>query len=107
MQLPAGRCTWFLSDRNLANGRTIWDWAILLGLAVVNPFDKVRDFDIPDRGHVPWPSWVVDQVRARLARPGADGEAWHHDMPARQRSHPHRPGAPRPQRPMVPSEEKP
>ena len=64
MQLPAGRCTWFLSDRNLANGRTIWDWAILLGLAVVNPFDKVRDFDIPDRGHVPWPSWVVDQVRA-------------------------------------------
>jgi hypothetical protein len=23
----------------------------------------VKDFDIPDRGHVPWPSWVVDYVR--------------------------------------------
>ena len=21
-------------------------------------------FDIPDRGHVPWPSWVIDHVRA-------------------------------------------
>jgi hypothetical protein len=30
---------------------------------VVNPFDKVKDFDIPDRGHVPWPSWVVEYVR--------------------------------------------
>ena len=28
-------------------------------LAKFNPFDKVRDFDIPGRGQVPWPSWDV------------------------------------------------
>jgi len=53
-----------MANQMLSVGRTIWDWAIPLGLAVVNPFDKVKDFDIPDRGHVPWPSWVVDHVRA-------------------------------------------
>jgi integrase len=45
-------------------GRTIFDWAIPLDLTKTNPFEKVKDFDIPDRGHVPWPSWVVDYVRA-------------------------------------------
>jgi integrase len=39
------------------------DWAIPLDLAKSNPFDKVKDFDIPDRGHVPWPAWVVAYVR--------------------------------------------
>jgi integrase len=53
-----------MANQMLSVGRTIWDWAIPLGLAVVNPFDKVKDFDIPDRGHVPWPSWVVDYVGA-------------------------------------------
>jgi integrase len=53
-----------MANQMLSVGRTIWDWAIPLGLAEVNPFDKVRDFDIPDRGHVPWPSWAVDYVRA-------------------------------------------
>jgi hypothetical protein len=53
-----------MANQMLSVGRTIWDWAIPLGLAVANPFDKVKDFDIPDRGHVPWPAWVVDYVLA-------------------------------------------
>jgi hypothetical protein len=53
-----------MANQMLSVGRTIWDWAIPLDLAKFNPFDKVKDFDIPDRGHVPWPSWVVDYVRA-------------------------------------------
>jgi hypothetical protein len=52
-----------MANQMLSVGPTIWDWAIPLGLAVNNPFDKVKDFDIPDRGHVPWPAWVVDYVR--------------------------------------------
>jgi hypothetical protein len=52
-----------MANQMLSVGRTIWDWAIPLDLAKFNPFDKVRDFDIPDRGHVPWPSWVIDHVR--------------------------------------------
>ena len=31
-------------------------------MATLNPFDKVKDFDIPDRGHVPWPAWTIDYV---------------------------------------------
>jgi hypothetical protein len=53
-----------MANQMLSVGRTIWDWAIPLDLAKSNPFEKVRDFDIPDRGHVPWPSWVIDHVRA-------------------------------------------
>ena len=54
-----------MANQMLSVGRTIWDWAIPLDLAKFNPFDKVRDFDIPDRGHVPWPSWVIDYVRTQ------------------------------------------
>ena len=53
-----------MANQMLAVGRTIWDWAIPLDLAKLNPFDKVKDLDIPDRGHVPWPAWVIDYVRA-------------------------------------------
>jgi integrase len=53
-----------MANQMLSVGRTIFDWAIPLDLAKTNPFDKVRDFDIPDRGHVPWPSWVINYVRA-------------------------------------------
>jgi integrase len=53
-----------MANQMLSVGRTIWDWAIPLDLAKVNPFDKIKDFDIPDRGHVPWPAWVIDYVRA-------------------------------------------
>jgi len=52
-----------MANQMLSVGRTIWDWAIPLGLAKLNPFEKIRDFEIPDRGHVPWPAWVVDYVR--------------------------------------------
>ena len=96
-----------MANQMLAVGRTIWDWAIPLGLAVVdNPFDKVKDFDIPDRGHVPWPSWVVDHVCAhawsdlvRLVRLGIMTCQRGSDVIRME------PGAPRPQRDMVPSEE--
>jgi integrase len=53
-----------MANQMLSVGGTIWDWAIPLDLAKINPFEKVRDLDVPDRGHVPWPSWVVDYVRA-------------------------------------------
>lgn len=66
-----------MANQMLSVGRTIWDWAIPLDLAKVNPFDKVKDLEIPDRGHVPWPSWVIETVRAsawpdlvRMARLG-------------------------------------
>jgi hypothetical protein len=52
-----------MANRMLAVGRTIWDWGIPLDLAKHNPFDKVKDLDVPDRGHVPWPAWVVDYVK--------------------------------------------
>jgi hypothetical protein len=52
-----------MANQMLAVGRTVWDWAIPLGHAQINPFDKVKDLDIPDRGHVPWPDWVVAHVQ--------------------------------------------
>jgi integrase len=52
-----------MANQMLAVGRAIWDFAIPLDLATMNPFDKVRDLDVPDRGHVPWPSWAVDYVK--------------------------------------------
>ncbi|ANW01299.1 hypothetical protein [Bradyrhizobium icense] len=55
--------TLVMANQMLSVGRTIWDWAIPLDLAKTNPFDKVKDFDIPDRGHVPWPTWAVGYVR--------------------------------------------
>ncbi|WP_315758910.1 hypothetical protein [Bradyrhizobium sp. SZCCHNRI2007] len=58
------KATPVMANQMLSVGRTIFDWAIPLGLAEANPFDKVRDFDIPDRGHVPWPDWIVEHVRA-------------------------------------------
>jgi|SRR5579859_1208151 len=56
-----------MANQMLSVGRTIWDWAIPLDLAKLNPFDKVKDLDIPDRGHVPWPSWVIDYVIANTS----------------------------------------
>ena len=37
--------------------------AIPIGLASSNPFEPVAPFDTEDRGHVPWPYWVVEYVR--------------------------------------------
>lgn len=52
------------ANHMLACGRSLWNWAIPLGLADVNPFDKVKDLQLPDRGHVPWPEWVIAFVRS-------------------------------------------
>jgi integrase len=52
-----------MANQMLSVGRTIWDWGIPLNLAKLNPFEKVRDFEIPDRGHVPWPACVIEYVR--------------------------------------------
>ena len=52
-----------MANQMLAVGRTLYDWAIPLGLADANPFDKVRDLEVPDRGHVPWPAWAIEFVR--------------------------------------------
>jgi hypothetical protein len=46
----------------LAVGRTVWDWAIPLGLVILNPFEKIKDLRVPDRGHVPWPEWARAMV---------------------------------------------
>ena len=52
----AQKATPVMANQMLAVGRTLLDWAIPLGLADANPFDKVKALDVPDRGHVPWPS---------------------------------------------------
>jgi len=54
-----------MANQMLSVGGTIWDWAIPLNLAKLNPFEKVRDFEVPDRGHVPWPAWAIEHVRQR------------------------------------------
>jgi hypothetical protein len=41
-----------MANQMLSLGRTISDWAIPLDLAKLNPFDKVKNLDVPDRGHV-------------------------------------------------------
>jgi hypothetical protein len=52
-----------MANQMLSVGGTIWDWGIPLGIVKTNPFEKIKDIEIPDRGHVPWPAWVVDYVR--------------------------------------------
>jgi hypothetical protein len=46
----------------LSCGRTLWNWAIPLDMAENNPFERVKPFEVLDRGHVPWPQWVTDYV---------------------------------------------
>lgn len=56
-----------MANQMLAVGRTVWNWAIplgLLGAIHLNPFEKVKDLPLPDRGHVPWPEWAVEFVRS-------------------------------------------
>ncbi|WP_079601852.1 hypothetical protein [Bradyrhizobium erythrophlei] len=52
-----------MANQMLSVGGTIWDWGIPLGIVKLNPFEKIKDLEIPDRGHVPWPSWVVEYFR--------------------------------------------
>ena len=51
-----------MANHMLSCGRTLWNWAIPLDMAENNPFQRVKPFGIPDRGHVPWPQWVTDYV---------------------------------------------
>ena len=71
-----------MANQMLAVGRTLWDWAIPLDYVESNPFDKVKDFDELDRGHVPWPLWVrvyVDEIERlwvrHYANDGGPGQA--------------------------------
>lgn len=53
-----------MANQMLTVGSVVYDWAIPLGLVDANPFDKVKPLDVPDRGYIPWPGWVVDTVLA-------------------------------------------
>jgi integrase len=53
-----------MANQMLSVGRTLYSWAIPLGYITSNPFEHVRPLDIPDRGHVPWPRWALDDVLA-------------------------------------------
>jgi hypothetical protein len=53
-----------MANQMLSVGRTLYDWAIPLDGLETNPFDKVKPLEIADRGHIPWPRWVVDDVLA-------------------------------------------
>lgn len=48
-----------MANQMLAVGRTLYGWALPLGLATSNPFEKVKPLEVPDRGHVPWPGWAI------------------------------------------------
>jgi hypothetical protein len=55
-----------MANQMLSVGRTLYSWAIPLGLANSNPFEYVGPLDLPDRGHVPWPHWAIDEVLASV-----------------------------------------
>jgi len=55
------------ANHMLACGRSLWNWAIPLGLVETNPFDKIPDLELPDRGHVPWPAWTIEFVLGACA----------------------------------------
>lgn len=51
-----------MANQMLSVGRTLYAWAIPLGLVTANPFENVKPLQTLDRGHVPWPQWVVEDV---------------------------------------------
>lgn len=55
-----------MANQMLSIGRTLYDWAIPLGLAKSNPFSSVKALETVDNGHVPWPRWVVDYALANM-----------------------------------------
>jgi hypothetical protein len=55
-----------MANQMLSVGRTLYAWAIPLGFVNNNPFEKVGPFEIPDRGHVPWPEWTLEDVLASV-----------------------------------------
>jgi hypothetical protein len=48
-----------MANQMLSVGRTLYGWALPLGLVTSNPFEAVGPMEMPDSGHVPWPEWAV------------------------------------------------
>jgi hypothetical protein len=55
-----------MANQMLSVGRTLYAWAIPLGMVNNNPFENVGPLEIPDRGHVPWPRWALEEVLASV-----------------------------------------
>jgi integrase len=51
-----------MANQMLSVGRTLYAWALPLGLVETNPFVSVEPIVMPDKGHVPWPKFVVEYV---------------------------------------------
>ena len=51
-----------MANQTLAVGRTLYAWALPLGLCDANPFIHVKPLAMDDKGHVPWPRFVVEYV---------------------------------------------
>lgn len=52
-----------LANQTLAVGRGLYDWATAHGLSTIpNPFATIRPLKLNERGHIPWPRFVVDYV---------------------------------------------
>ena len=50
-----------MANQLLSVGRTVWKWGASIGVKS-NQFLLVKDLPIPDRGHIPWPAWALDEV---------------------------------------------
>jgi hypothetical protein len=55
-----------MANQMLSVGRTLYSWAIPYGFVANNPFEHVGPLEMPDRGHVPWPRWTVDEALAAV-----------------------------------------
>ena len=54
-----------MANHMLAVGRTLYAWALPLGLCNANPFIDVKQLPMADKGHIPWPRFVVEYVLER------------------------------------------
>ena len=65
-----------MANHMLSCGRTLWNWAIPLDMAENNPFERVKPFQVLDRGHVPWPQWVTDYIVTHASPDLEDSRDW-------------------------------
>lgn len=49
-----------MANHMLSFGRTLYNWGIPRDYATHNPFDKIKDLETADRGHVPWPEHIIE-----------------------------------------------
>jgi hypothetical protein len=55
-----------LANQMIAVGRGLYDWATGHGLSTIaNPFATIRPIQLNERGHIPWPQFIVDYVLER------------------------------------------